>query len=126
MTRTPTLYDRLGGEAGIAALIDAFYGRVLGDPELAPFFEHASLERLRRMQSAFFGAALDGPVAYDGRSLAAVHYGRGIGLRHFALFVRHLLQTLQAQGLAEEDVLEVIARIDTYADEITGDTGLGA
>jgi hemoglobin len=121
-----TLYERVGGAPGVERLLGAFYRRVLGDPELAPFFEGRSLARIERMQREFFGAALDGPVRYSGRSLAVVHAGLGIRVRHFARFVQHLLETLRGLDLDEDDVVEVIARVDTYVDQITGESSIGA
>jgi hemoglobin len=118
-----TLFERLGGEAAIAELIHDFYDRVLADPELKPFFKHTSIDKLRRMQHEFFSAALDGPINYTGRPLSHVHHGRGITKHHFALYVNHLLDTLQDCGINDRDVNEIIGRINTYADEITGDTG---
>ena len=78
------------------------------------------------MQALFFCAALDGPFAYSGRPLATVHYGRGIRPPHLARFVGYLLATLRDLRLDENDVLEIVSRIDTYADEITGDTSVDA
>ena len=121
-----TLYDRVGGEATVARLVGALYERVLADPELAPFFANSSIEKVRAMQTLFFCAALDGPFEYSGRPLAAVHYGRGIRPPHLARFVAHLLATMRDLRLSEEDVLEIVSRIDTYADEITGDTSVDA
>ena len=121
-----TLYDRLGGEATIARLVGVFYERVLADPELAPFFTDTPMEKQRAMQTLFLCAALDGPFEYTGRPLATVHYGRGIRPPHLARFVGHLLAVLRDQRLAEEEVLDIVSRIDTYADEITGDTSVDA
>jgi hemoglobin len=126
LTRAPTLFERIGGEAGVAALVQAFYERVLADPELRPFFADTPMERLRTMQRAFFSAALDGPVVYDGRALAAAHHGRGIRPPHLRRFVDHLLATLRSQGIGEADALAIRDRIETYADEITGDTSVDA
>jgi hemoglobin len=118
-----TLFERVGGEAAIAELIHDFYDRVLTDPELKPFFKHTSIDKLRRMQREFFSAALDGTITYTGRPLSHVHHGRGITKHHFALYVNHLLDTLRDCGINDQDVNEIIGRINTYADEITGDTG---
>jgi hemoglobin len=118
-----TLFERIGGEQVIADLIHDFYDRVLADPELKPFFKHTSIDKLRRMQREFFSAALDGPIAYTGRPLSHVHHGRGITKHHFALYVNHLLDTLRDCGINDENVNDIIGRINTYADEITGDTG---
>ncbi len=120
MSTESSLYDRVGGAATIATLVDAFYARVFADPELAPFFEHASREKLGTMQKEFFTAALGGPAAYTGRPLAHVHQGRGITIKHFQRFVSHLFPTLQDIGVGEDDSYEIISRINLYVDEIVG------
>ncbi|MGH0033782.1 MAG: group I truncated hemoglobin [Myxococcota bacterium] len=119
-----TLFERIGGESTIDALVERFYERVLADPELAPFFEGASMERLRKMQKEFFAAALDGPIRYSGQSLAEVHAGRGIQLKHMARFVEHMLQTLRHQNVEEQDTLDIISHINTYTADITGEVGI--
>ena len=117
------LYDRIGGDATIYRLVSDFYNRVLTDPLLAPVFEGADVQRLQNMQRIFFAAALGGPVVYEGRSMAHAHHGRGITRKHFARFVEHLLATLQGFGLNERDTREIIARINTYSDEVIGGHG---
>jgi len=123
MTPTPdprSLYDRIGGAPTIEKLIPDFYERVLADPELAPFFAGSNIEALGHMQRQFFTMALGGPLAYSGRPLAHVHHGRGITSGHFAKFAGHLLKTLSDFGVSAQDAEEVIGRIDTYVNEITG------
>jgi hemoglobin len=118
-----TLFEQVGGEKAIAGLIHDFYDRVLADPELKPFFKHTAMAKLRRMQREFFSAALDGPITYTGRPLSHVHHGKGITKHHFALYVNHLLDTLRDCGINDPDVNDIIGRINTYADEITGESG---
>lgn len=120
MDASPSLYDRIGGEETIDMLIPAFYAKVLADPDLAPFFRETTMDKLHAMQREFFAMALGGPVAYSGRSLAHAHHGRGIQTSHFARFVEHLVETLRDIGISESEADEVIARIDTFANEITG------
>jgi hemoglobin len=120
----PTLFERIGGEKAIASLLEAFYERVLADPELAPFFEHTSIEKLRRMQREFFAAALDGPIHYTGRTMSEVHAGRGIQTRHLARFVDHLMETLRDQPIDDADAYDIVSCINTYADEITGEASV--
>lgn len=120
-----TLFERVGGKQAIAELIDKFYDRVVADPELRPFFKNVSMDKIRRMQREFFSAALDGPIIYTGRPLGYVHHGRGITKHHFSLYVGHLIHTLQGCALKEQDVQDIISRISTYADEITGDAASG-
>ena len=120
MSQTSSLYDRLGGDAGIESLVVAFYVRVLADPELAPFFRNTSIDKLHAMQHEFFAMALGGPVSYSGRPLAHVHHGRGIYLLPMKRRDECLGQTLEDQGVSEAESAEVIDRINSYANEVTG------
>jgi hemoglobin len=115
-----SLFDRIGGASAVEGLIPEFYERVLADPGLAPFFSRTDIGKLGEMQRQFFTMALGGPVAYTGRPLGHVHHGRGITGSHFARFAGHLLDTLKARGISPQEAEEVIARIDTYVNEITG------
>jgi hemoglobin len=123
LDKRQTLFARIGGEQTIAELIGDFYDRVLADPELKPFFNNTSMDKLGRMQREFFSAALDGPITYTGKPIGHVHHGRGITKRHFALYVDHLIDTLRDHGITDQDAQDIIGRISTYADEITGDVG---
>jgi hemoglobin len=120
MQMSITLFERVGGEQGVKNLVRSFYDRVLKDSELASFFETASVERLFAMQYEFFAAALDGPVRYSGLSIHQAHFGRGIEKEHFARFVNHLIDTLQAWHFSQQEINMLISRVNTYADEVTG------
>lgn len=120
MGKQRTLFDRVGGEQGVKNLVRSFYDRVLRDPELAPFFEDASIDHLYAMQYEFFAAALDGPVKYSGLSVHQAHFGRGIGRDQFARFVNHLIDTLQSWQLSDHEIHSMISRVNTYADDVTG------
>jgi hemoglobin len=115
-----SLYERLGGEDMISALIPAFYARVLADPGLSPFFSHTALDKLHAMQREFFVMATGGPIQYSGRPLAHAHHGRGITRQHFASFTGHLVETLLDMGVTQEEADEVIERINTTSNEILG------
>ncbi len=122
---TSTLYERIGGDDAIESLVYAFYRRIFADPELSPFFEGMSQDRLQTMQREFFSAALDGPVRYSGRPLHEVHAGLGIELRHLSRFLDHMMEALSDFPISEQDRYEIRSRINTYADEITGSTPIG-
>jgi hemoglobin len=115
------LYESVGGSAGVESLVAAFYQRVLADAELAGYFINTSVHALRHMQHEFFTAALGGPVAYRGRPIAHVHQSLSIPRPHFQRFVEHLLATLKGLSLSEQDRYDIIARINTYADEVIGE-----
>ena len=124
MNGDDTLYERVGGRAGLAEVMTDFYLRVFADEELRPFFENVSVDKLESMQTEFFAAALEGPISYSGRPLSHVHSGLGIRPRHVRRFLDHLLEALRKQRLSDQDVYEIEDRIAMYSDEITGQTSV--
>src|ERR1700750_1152744 len=43
-----TLYHALGEDVGIRSVVDDFYGRVLADPQLSPYFASVDMTAVRR------------------------------------------------------------------------------
>lgn len=119
-----TLFERVGGAPGIADIVRDMYSRVLSDPELSPFFENVSIDRLRRMQFQFIASALDGPIEYTGAELNSIHRGRGITEHHFAKFCGYFADAMEAAGADRRDVDNALGRLATYKDKITGDTNV--
>ena len=94
-----SIYDEIGGKAAVAAAVDVFYGHVLGDPVLAPWFRATDMRRQKAHMRAFMAAALGGPRIYAGRDMAAAHAGLGIGDEAFDRVVGHLVATLGELGV---------------------------
>jgi hemoglobin len=120
----PTLYEQIGGQPTISKLINAFYKKVFTDPLLGPFFTHASLEKLTKMQEGFFSIALDGPPPENEISLVDAHQGRRISREHLTRFTDHLLTTLKDVGVDDQHAMDIVARIATYSDDILGDVSV--
>ncbi len=115
-----SIYDRIGGEEGIKNLIESFYARVLKDPVLFPYFENVPMDKLVRMQREFFAMATGGPAEYSGRPLAHVHQHLKIGKAVFQRYTEHLLATLEeTTDLSNQDVMEIISRVNIEIDEIS-------
>jgi hemoglobin len=119
-----TIYQQIGGQEALIAVVDDFYGRVLADPQLAPFFAGTAMARLKGMQVDFFSAALGGPDEYAGRSMKDVHQGRGISQADFNLVAHHLTEALDAAGVSDETVAAIIGTIAPLsADIVSPGTG---
>lgn len=120
--QAPSLYDRVG-DTTIAEIVDRFYGKVLDDPELGPFFQYASMPRLRNMQREFFAAALGGPMAYSGSDIHDVHAMLGIDRHHFSRFVELLIDSMNELAVDDEVVDGLIARLSLHVDDVIGGQG---
>jgi hemoglobin len=108
---TPTLYDALGAEGGIRDAVDAFYSRVVADPDLAGFFAGTDMTRLRRHQVDMLVSATGGPRQYTGRDMAAAHQGLNITDAAFDKVVGHLGATLASAGADEDSIAAVVAAL---------------
>ncbi len=115
-----SLFERLGGAAAVDAAVDLFYGRVLADPLLAPFFTGTDMIRQKEMQRAFLTVAFGGPNSYSGRNLRAAHTkaaAAGLEDRHFDAVVGHLGATLSELGVTPA----LISEAATVAESVRAD-----
>jgi hemoglobin len=113
-----SIYESIGGADAVSAAVDDFYGRVLSDPELAPFFVDSDQRKLRAHQRAFLTAALGGPAAYEGKKMSDAHAGRGIEDRHFDLVAGHLSGTLTHLGVDDATVGTIIGVVAGLRPEV--------
>ena len=113
-----SIYYAIGGEPALVAVVDDFYERVTGDPELGGFFAGTNMAKLKGRQVEFFAAALGGPHVYTGATMRDAHRGRGIGQEHFDLVAGHLVAALSAAGVPDETINNIIGLIGPLAEEI--------
>jgi hemoglobin len=119
-----TLFERVGGREAVNDIVDSLYARVLSDQKLNRYFEHTSTEKVIRIQKEFVAAALDGPVTVSDIDLTRIHQGLGITRRDVSRFVDHLIAVLDLKHhIKRNDAMQIIARIATYSDQITGGAG---
>jgi hemoglobin len=102
-----SIYESIGGAGAVQAAVDDFYARLLGDPQLAPFFAGVDLQRLKSHQRAFLAAALGGAQLYQGRDMAAAHAGLEISDGDFDAVVTHLVATLTGLGVPQETIGQI-------------------
>lgn len=113
-----TIYEAIGGEEALIAVVDDFYRRVLSDPRLSGFFTGTNMTRLKGRQVEFFAVALGGPHTYTGASMRDAHQGRGIRQEHFDLVAGHLTGSLRDAGVPGELVDQIIGAVAPLAPEI--------
>ena len=103
-----SLYEAIGGRAALVAAVDVFYGRLLADAELGPFFPGGVGDRHRAYVVTFLGEALGGPSRYRGPEMATAHRGLGISDSHFDRAAGHLEATLDELGVPRELTVQIV------------------
>lgn len=101
-----SLYDRLGGAAGVAAITDTLIDRVAADPKLGRSFKDSKLDRIKRLLAEELCDLSGGPCRYSGDSMKEVHAGHHISEAEFYGMVADLREILKdrhvSQGAANE------------------------
>lgn len=98
-------FERVGGNAGLRAIIDDFLDRVFDDPMIGYVFDNKPKARIRELEVRYAAEHLGGPAAYDGRPLDVAHRASSIFDGHFARRMWLLRETLLAHCVPA-DVIE--------------------
>jgi len=107
-----TLYERLGGDAGVHAIADALIDRVAGDPVLGRSFEDVNLERIKRLLAEQICELAAGPCHYSGDPMRESHAGQHISEAEFYGMVATLERILKERHVstgATNELLRLLA-----------------
>ena len=106
-----SVYEAIGGRSALVVAVDDFYGRLLADPTLGPFFPGGVGARHRAYVVTVLGEALGGPERYRGPDIAGAHRGLGISDAHFDRAAGHLGATLDELGVPSHLTDRIIATV---------------
>ena len=115
-----SLYDRLGGEAAIKAVIDDFVARAAGNPKVNFTRKGTDMEweatpenvkRLKKHLVDLVGMVTGGPQKYEGRSMKETHKGMKITKAEFDALAADLKATLdhfKVPAKEQEELLKIV------------------
>jgi hemoglobin len=107
-----TLYARLGGQAGVAAISNTLIDRVSSDPRLGRSFEDTDLKRIKRLLAEQLCDLSGGPCHYSGDPMREVHAGHHISEADFYGMVETLRTILKERHVgiaATNELLRLLA-----------------
>jgi hemoglobin len=103
-----SLYDRLGGEAGVAIIANELIDRVSADPRLGRSFKDSNLERIKRLLAEQICDLAGGPCQYSGDSMKEVHAGHHISEAEFYGMVADLRVVLKQRHVSQGATNELL------------------
>ena len=123
MTDETTLYEQLGGEAGIRQLVTEFYDEMERNPDAAAILPlHANLEDARKKLFEYFSGWLGGPPLYTSKyghpRLRARHMHVPIGVEERDAWLICMVNALKTMNLEEPVLLALLERIVPLADHM--------
>jgi hemoglobin len=135
-----TLYDRLGGESGITAIVDDFLKRALEDPRVnwsregvtkGAWFRRKesvawqptreNVNQLKRHFVQFISLASGGPIEYGGDPLKSAHADMQITKPEFDAAIGDLKATLDKLGIAPELQKELLSIFESTRPQIVSE-----
>ena len=106
------LYDRLGGQVGVAAIAATLIDRVSGDPMLGRSFKDSNLDRVKKLLAEQICDLSGGPCHYSGDSMKKVNAGHHISEAEFYGMVADLREVLKERHVnqgATDELLRLLA-----------------
>jgi hemoglobin len=119
-TQQKSLYDRLGGQAAIVAVVDDFVGNVAADNRINKLFARTDIPRLKRLLVEQICAATGGPCTYTGRDMKSAHAGMGITDAQFNALVEDLVKSLDKFKVPEKEKGELLGILGPMKPSIVG------
>jgi hemoglobin len=126
-TAIKSLYERLGGEPAIKAVVDDFVPRAAADPKVnftrkgTPKEWQATAEnvdKLKRGLVQFIAMATGGPQKYQGRPMKPLHAGMMITSAEFDALAADLIASLNKLNVPARERDELIAVVATTKADI--------
>ncbi|WP_051731770.1 group I truncated hemoglobin [Kitasatospora phosalacinea] len=128
--QTPSLYERLGGAMGIAAIMDVLTDRLYENasanlnPYVAKMHEVNSRPGFKWMVTAWSIEETGGPKVYPGRNMVDAHADMVSSHFDFDVVALEIAATLSFCGVPPKEAKEYLAIIESYrADVLTHSIG---
>ena len=106
-----TLFERLGGQDAITAVVDDMVTNVAADARINAFFANADVAHLKAMLVEQICAAAGGPCTYTGKSMKESHTGMGVKEEHFNALVEDLVKALDKFKVVDPERTELLTAL---------------
>jgi len=103
-----SLYERIGGNPVLEAVVGDTIDTLAASPDGRRSFEGVNLKRVKRLVTAQFCTLSGGPCTYDGDDMRTSHGGLDITEREFNAIVEILRDALNRHGVGEREKNELL------------------
>ena len=117
-TSQKTLYEQLGGEAGINNIVENLVQEIGQDQQIFHYFAEARVSRFKENLIEHFCAISDGPCNYTGDNMVDIHTGMNIHEKDFNHLVDLLINAMDTEGIPHRIQNQLIARLAPLRKEI--------
>ena len=106
-----SLYQDLGGQAGIDKFVDASVDNYLADPRIKDIFSGSNMDRIRAEFKVQFCEISGGPCQYAGHNMTAAHKGLHLTNADFNAVVEDLQAAMDSCNIPFATQNRFLARL---------------
>jgi hemoglobin len=103
-----SLYERLGGAAAVAAVVDDAVDRHAANPALGRLFCGKDLPQLKALGVSLFSARVGGPCTSEAAGLAPPDAGMDFNAAELQAVVSDMTEALRERGIGTGEVGEIV------------------
>lgn len=103
-----SLYERLGGTAGIEKIANDLVDLHIANPAIAPRFADSDAAQLKNGAATFFITGTGGPAVYEGEDMLAAHKGMNISAIEFMAVLDDALQAFEMNDIGQREQEEAL------------------
>ena len=111
LAQQKSLFERLGGQNAVSAVVDEFAKNVLADDRINKKFAKSDANRLVTNLKAFVCFATGGPCKYEGRDMASAHKNMGTTEGEFTALVEDLVKALDKFNVPATEKNELLGAL---------------
>lgn len=113
-----SLYERLGGYDGIAAITEDIWNNHMGNDVVKQRYVDSDPENVKRLVREMFCAGTGGPETYTGKDMLSAHRGMNINNDEFVGVIDDVLGALDKNGVGQRERDEVLSILYSMKGEI--------
>lgn len=115
-----SLYDRLGGQDAITAVVEDFVNNAATNDKIKHFFTNTDAKNLKAKLVEQICEATGGPCKYTGKDMRTVHTGMKITEEDFNALVGDLVKALEKHKVGEREKNELLTALGGMKGDIVG------
>jgi len=116
----PSLYQRLGGDVAITAVVDDAIVNIAADPRINQRFASAAIPSLKSKLVALLCARTGGPCTYTGLDMSSAHEDMNVRDVEFDALVDDLVKSLDKFKVPVREQRELLAILGQMRNAIVG------
>ncbi len=113
-----SLYDRLGGSAAVAAVVEEFVARTTSDPRISQRFFNTDAAQLKTYLAEFVCYATGGGCKYTGRDMETAHAGMDLVDDEFNALVENMKAALDKFKVGAAEQGELLSALAGLKDQM--------